>query len=79
MRFLRMRPAVCAMISWPFSSFTRNVALGRELRHHAWKLEQFLFRHVSSLVLSSLRRQVPAISLGAKNAPSHGFRQPSRA
>ncbi len=28
-RFLRMRPAVWAMISWPFSSFTRKVALGR--------------------------------------------------
>src|SRR5690242_9905128 len=28
MRFLRILPAVCAMISWPFSSFTRNVALG---------------------------------------------------
>src|SRR6056297_2881867 len=29
MRFLRIFPAVCAMISWPFSSSTRNVALGR--------------------------------------------------
>src|SRR5689334_16188205 len=28
MRFLRMRPAVCAMISWSFSSLTRNVAFG---------------------------------------------------
>src|SRR6218665_1367305 len=28
MRFLRMRPAVCAMISCSFSSFTRKVALG---------------------------------------------------
>src|SRR5438105_69639 len=29
MRFLRILPAVCAIISCPFSSFTRNVALGR--------------------------------------------------
>src|ERR1700730_12143672 len=29
MRFLRILPAVWAMISCPFSSFTRNVALGR--------------------------------------------------
>src|SRR5271155_4440608 len=29
MRFLRILPAVCAMISWPFSSVTRKVALGR--------------------------------------------------
>src|SRR5690554_6884944 len=28
MRFLRILPAVWAMISWSFSSFTRNVALG---------------------------------------------------
>src|SRR5260370_17986897 len=28
MRFLRMRPAVCAMISCSFSSFTRKVAFG---------------------------------------------------
>ena len=27
-RFLRTLPAVWAMISWPFSSFTRKVALG---------------------------------------------------
>src|SRR3546814_15448496 len=29
MEFLRMRPEMCAMISWPFSSFTRNMVFGR--------------------------------------------------
>ena len=29
MRFLRILPAVCARISWSFSNFTRNIALGR--------------------------------------------------
>src|SRR5687768_10815338 len=28
MRFLRILPAVCPRISWPFSSSTRNMALG---------------------------------------------------
>src|SRR3546814_12931844 len=25
-----MRPEMCAMISWPFSSFTRNMVFGRD-------------------------------------------------
>src|SRR6476661_6498992 len=29
MRFLRILPAVWPRTSWPFSSFTRNIALGR--------------------------------------------------
>jgi len=45
MRFLRIRPAVWAMMSWSFSRFHPEGGVGEQFGDHSRKFEQFFLRH----------------------------------
>ena len=67
MRFLRIFPAVCAMISWPFSSFDPECRVGQEFLHDAGKFEHFFLGHGHSLFGAP-----PRGAGGGLNAPLGG-------
>src|SRR5271167_1194458 len=59
MRFLRMRPAVCAMISCSFSSLTRKVAFGSNS-----------ITTPGNSSSSSFAIRCPDLSIGGRNVPN---------
>src|SRR5947209_19396754 len=75
MRFLHIRPAVWAMISCSFSSFTRNVAFGSNsvTTPGNSKSSSFAIRYLSVSEKKGARRRPKRRKL-AESPPSHNWR-----